>query len=117
MTAILKSTNEGWGFLGTIGSYTDAEFAWEKAFNAIKQETDASDIGVRAFLDSRAGRHFADDVLNFLRRGARIEIAIDHAVELWQGWSITKGTERDHGIPAGLPYLTGMVWDAEIHAS
>jgi hypothetical protein len=38
-----------------------------------------------------------------------LEPAIAAAIHRWQGWRIDRQTEREHGIPAGLPYLTGWV--------
>ena len=38
-----------------------------------------------------------------------LEAAIAAAIHHWQGWRISRKTERDEGIPAGLPYLTGWV--------
>ena len=32
------------------------------------------------------------------------------------GWTIGKRTEREHGIPRDLPYLTGWVMHCEIEA-
>ena len=38
-----------------------------------------------------------------------IEAAVNSAIRRWQDWRIDRKTEREHGIPAGLPYLTGWV--------
>ena len=64
---------------------------------------------MRDFLDSRHGRHFADDVANGLYAGLSLPEAVDAAVTRWMGWQIGRQTERDSGIPRGLPYLTGFV--------
>jgi hypothetical protein len=69
---------------------------------------------VRAFLDSKSGRYFADDVANYLALGNQLEQAIINAVARWETWTITPRIALSYGIPAGLPYLTGMVLDAEI---
>jgi len=67
-------------------------------------------IGVRDFLDSRMGRHFADDVVGELQSGvANSGTAINTAIRKWLGWRISRRTEREEGIPEGLPYLTGWV--------
>ena len=34
---------------------------------------------------------------------------IASAIRRWQDWRISRKTERDEGIPEGLPYLTGWV--------
>ena len=67
-------------------------------------------IGIRDFLDSRMGRQFADDVVgNMTGRTIDCETAINSAIRRWQDWRISRQTEREEGIPAGLPYLTGWV--------
>jgi hypothetical protein len=67
-------------------------------------------IGIRDFLDSNMGRHFAHDVVgNMTGCNIALEPAIASAIRRWQGWRIDRKTERDHGIPAWLPYLTGWV--------
>jgi hypothetical protein len=66
---------------------------------------------VRDFLDSRHGRHFADDVVSELAKAGpeHLEAAIEATIGRWQGWRIGRRTFRDEGIPAGLPYMTGWV--------
>jgi hypothetical protein len=71
---------------------------------------------VRDFLDSRHGRHFADDVANGLAKGWMLEAAIDAAVARWMGWSIGRRTARETGIPRGLPYLMGLATHFQILA-
>ena len=78
--------------------------------NATGEDVDT----VRAFLDSRHGRHFVDDVLNEMLRGQTIQQAIDAAVMRWMGWTIGRQTSKDYGIPKGLPYLTGFVIHCEV---
>ncbi len=112
----LPTANEAWGFFGTAGGFTDARAAWAIAFPAVAKATSGSAEGVRAFLDSRHGRHFADDVRNGIHAGLPIAAAIDAAVTRWMGWTINRATSRDHVIPLGLPYLTGFVGLYEILA-
>ena len=69
---------------------------------------------MRDFLDSRHGRHFADDVANGLWKGETLKAAIDAAIARWMGWRIDRKTSRDEGIPRGLPYLTGWVTHFQI---
>ena len=74
-TTILPTRNEAWGFFGTIARIetspaADPTEAWEIASRRIAETTEASPEGVRDFLDSRHGRHFADDVANGLCTGA-----------------------------------------------
>jgi hypothetical protein len=62
--------------------------------------TEASPEGVGDFLDSRHGRHFADDVANELWKGEALKVAIDAAIDRWMG--------------RALPYLTGSVTPFQI---
>ncbi len=112
--SILPTENEAWGFWGTMGEH--ATTAWPIAFTAIRHATDADDDAVRAFLDSRHGRHFADEVGSHLHAGAALADAIAKATATWMGWRIGRRTSRETGIPAGLPYLMGFVLNAAIAA-
>jgi hypothetical protein len=105
-----ETQNPVFGFFGTMGCIgQDARAAWAIAMPLIKAATAASAEGVRAFLDSRDGRHFADEVSNHLARGLTLDPAIRAAVDVYQCWRITRAIYRSHGIPEGLPYLTGWV--------
>ena len=115
---ILPSRNQDCGFFGsiTICPLRDRRSAevWMLASRLIAEAIGASSedemIGIRDLLDSRIGRHFADDVVgNMTGCGTELEVAIGSAIRRWQGWRIDRKTEREHGIPAGLPYLTGWV--------
>ena len=110
------TTTEAWGFFGTTGGFADAQAAWAIAFPAVAKATGGSAEGIRDFLDSRHGRHFADDVANGIHSGIDLKAAIDAAITCWMGWTINRATSRDHGIPVGLPYLTGFVGLYEILA-
>jgi len=114
--AILPTNNQAWGFWGTIGSHADQSEALTLAMTAIGTVTGCAPESVRDFLDSRHGRHFADDVANSLFAGLSLPAAIDAAVERWMGWTIGKRIEREYGIPRDLPYLTGWVANGEIEA-
>ena len=109
---IPASQNDAWGFFGTMNE--QAEAAWPAAMAAISDATCQPLESVRLLLDSRHGRHFADDVLNELLRGQTIQQAIDAAVTRWMGWTIGRQTSKDYGIPKGLPYLTGFVIHCEV---
>ena len=104
---IPASQNEAWGFTGTMNEHADA--AWPMAMTAISNATGESLESVRIFLDSRYGRHFADEVHNALYDGASLADAIHAATQRWMGWTIGRSTSKQYGIPAGLPYLTGFV--------
>jgi len=110
--SIHASQNESWGFYNGMSEQADA--AWPLAMTAISQ---ASGVGLLAhaiFLDSRHGRHFADDVQNALFDGASLADAINAATARWMGWTIGRQTAKQYGIPKGLPYLTGFVIHCDI---
>jgi hypothetical protein len=116
--AILPSRNEDYGFFRamTVCPLRDRRSAevWTLASSmiakAIRAESEDEMIGIRDFLDSRMGRHFADDVVgNMTGCNIDIETAISSAIRRWQDWRISRQSEREEGIPAGLPYLTGWV--------
>lgn len=100
------------GFFGTMNEH--AEAAWPLAMTAISDATSQPLESVRIFLDSRHGRHFADDVQNGLYTGATLADAINAATQRWMGWTIGRSTSKQYGIPKGLPYLTGFVIHCEI---
>ncbi|BAG42908.1 hypothetical protein BMULJ_00960 [Burkholderia multivorans ATCC 17616] len=81
---------------------------------AIAEATGQPSEAVRTFLDSRYGRHFADDVHNALYDGHALPDAIAAATKKWMGWKIGRRNSRDYGIPSHLPYLTGFVIHCEI---
>ena len=91
-----------------------AEAAWPIAMTAISDTTYQPLESVRLFLDSRHGRHFADDVLNEMLRGHDIKQAIEAAITRWMGWTVGLQTSKQYGIPKGLPYLTGFVIHCEV---
>ena len=100
--------------LGLFGTMNDnAAAAWPIAMTAISDATYQPLESVRLFLDSRHGRHFADDVLNEMLRGHTIQQAIDAAVTRWMGWTIGRKTSRTTASQ-GLPYLTGFVIHCEV---
>ena len=111
-TPIPATQNDAWGFYGTMNE--QAEAAWPLAMTAISNATGESLESVRIFLDSRHGRHFADDVHNGLYAGTTLTDAITSATQRWMGWTIGRSTSKQYGIPKGLPYLTGFVIHCEI---
>ncbi len=115
-TATLPTANPDWGFWGAIRHHADQAEAWRLAMQAIGAATACGETAVRDFLDSRFGRHLADDVGNGLSEGMNLAEAVDAAVARWMAWTITRRTERDTGIPSGMPYLTGFVTHCEIMA-
>ena len=124
--AIVPSHNPDYGFFATLTTCPERDRSsaevWVLASTLIAKATRATTeeemIGIRDFLDSRMGRHFADDVVGNMV-GCKIdsETAIKSSIRRWQDWRISRQLERDEGIPAGLPYLTGWVQHFAIAAS
>lgn len=110
--SIPAPTVTDWGFFGTLEEH--AEAAWPLAMTAISDATCQPLESVRAFLDSRHGRHFGDSVLNQMPQGANLDAAIAATTQEWMGWTIGRQISKDYGIPRGLPYLTGLVIHCEI---
>jgi hypothetical protein len=114
-TVILSTQNTDWGLWGTMSrsenGAADPAAAREIASRKITEATEEASEGVRDFLDSRLGRHFADKVANGLWKGAALEPAMNAAIVRWMGWRIDRRTEREDGIPRGLPYLTELYAD------
>jgi hypothetical protein len=92
----------------------NVDTAWDLAMKAIMKATKLDAQTVRAFLDSRQGRHFADQV------GATgsLKTAIARATAQHMAWKISRRTAQDldatHLI--GAPYLTGMAMAAAVEA-
>jgi hypothetical protein len=112
----LPTNNATWGFYGTIRHHAEPSEVWDIAMARIIEATGCPDYAVRDFLDSRHGRHFADDVASNIHDGLSPRGAIDVVIEKWMEWRIDRRTSRETGIPKGLPYLLGFVIDAEILA-
>jgi hypothetical protein len=115
---ILPSQNTAYGFYGTVTTCplrdcTSATF-WTLASTliaeAVNAQGEAEMIGIRDFLDSKLGRHFADEVIDALRTArTSTKAALEATIETWQRRAINAQTEASHGIPEGLPYLDGWV--------
>jgi hypothetical protein len=114
--AIPQTTNEAWGFYGTISHHADASIAWPIAVTTISNATSLDAGTVATFLDTSHGRHFGDDVVNELATGKAIAEAIEAATARWMEWRISPRIAHETGIPRGLPYLTGFALQAAIDA-
>lgn len=111
MSTVLASQNEDWGFFGSIRHHhEDQSEAWAAAFAAVAEATGCSAGAVREFLDSRDGRHFADEVVNqIVIGGYGIAGAVAAAVAVWKAYRVGRGTVREYRIAKGVDYLTGLV--------
>lgn len=113
---ILTTENKEWGFWGTmascLGDRGTPRHAWDTAFVCILGATGADADSVRAFLDSKHGRHFADTVLDAMAGLPTVGAAIESAIDTWQGWRVGVNTAKHYGMPASaarLNYLDGLV--------
>lgn len=106
------SNNRGWGFFGTMGGR--AETAWPLAVAAVAEATKLGQEAAAIFLDSTAGRHFADEVCDRADRGAELEDAIDQVAARWMAMPVSRRHRTQQGIPAGVSYLEAMVVEAEM---
>lgn len=114
---ILETQNPDWGFYGTMRHHVAADTAWDAAFPAVMRATGCDAEEARIYLDSRYGRHFADEVVMHLPRdGSGIDAAIATAIKVYKGWKLGTATRNLHGIPPGIDYLTGFVVVAGIEA-
>ena len=107
MKNIPATQNTEFGFFGTMGEH--AEAAWPIAMKRIAKATGKDHEAIRGFLDSRHGRHFADDVQNNLFDGMSLEKAIDQAVKSWMEWTANKATAEEYCVEAGTPLLIAMI--------
>jgi len=76
----IASRNQGSGFFGAVRAHAGPEEAWALALRSIANATGCSDEAVRVCLDSRYGRHFADDVLSDLQNDQELAGTIDRTV-------------------------------------
>lgn len=106
-TSLPSTRNESWGFWGTMGGY--ASVAWPLAMTAIADATGQPLEDVRAFLDSRFGRHFADEVRNGQHHGQTLADAVKQATADWTRRKASGRVARDYGIPRGESHLLGFV--------
>ena len=110
MKTIPASRNEAFGFYGTVETMgLEPRTAWDLALRQICDAIGCSAEGARDFLDSKLGRHFADEVGNHLAGDCGLAEAISRSVATHQSWRIDRHTARAEGIPFGLPYLAGWV--------
>ena len=108
-SAVLASKNQDRGFFGRIRHHTEPHSVWALAMKAIGNAIACSDEAAQHFLDSRYGRHLADEVVNALIGRLELPAAIDSAVAHWMRRRIDSRIQDELGIPEGLPYLTGFV--------
>ncbi len=109
-----ESKNPGWGFYGTMGEL--AEAGWVIAIDRISDRTGEDFDAVGSFLDSKSGRHFADEVRGRVSRGVGLALAIEQIADRWMAFPMSRATRVREGFPAGVPYLTCFVVQAAMDA-
>lgn len=82
-TQHLQTLNPKRGFWGTMAHQKKAREAWPLAMASVAVATNRPPEAVREFLDSRDGRHFADQVVLSLHQGLSLPDAIAEAVKCW----------------------------------
>lgn len=85
--SVLPTENEAWGFYGTIDTQYSNESstkeAWNIAFVEVQKATGWNDKFVRDWLDSKDGRHFADQCIDF-GAGKNPKDAISQAAKFYK---------------------------------
>ena len=76
MQTALTTTNQTWGLFGTIRHRADPDEAWHIALDLITTRVGCPEASTRAFLDSRYGRHFADEVAPVTVAGRKGDVVI-----------------------------------------
>jgi hypothetical protein len=107
LNEVLGTANKDWGFWATMREH--ATEGWPIAFMSILEATRTDPLAVKTFLDSRLGRHFADDVNDRMHRGASLGDAIAKTTAEWMTGRIARRIRLEMGIPADMPFLTVLV--------
>jgi hypothetical protein len=97
-----RTENPEWGFYGTMaqtGHPAPAE-AFDTAVKRISAATGEDPLHVARFLDSRRGRHFADDVHGFTNKGLSFEASLGATIGRYLSWN---------SRAAGIDYLTNAI--------
>lgn len=107
MTTV-KTRNEYYGFYGTIHlALASADESWSMAIEKIAELTGHEHEDIGAWLDTKGGRHIADNVIDRLNN-TDLNSAIDEAVNKWNGFRLT-GEHRRNGAPACATYLQAEI--------
>ena len=104
---MLPTGNSQCGFYGALGDLADA--AWGETFTAIQTVTGMDAEAICRFLDSPHGQYMGEDLRNSLAEGSSLQQAVRATVARWMNWRTGRVIQRELEIPAGLPYLTGLV--------
>ncbi|ULJ69300.1 hypothetical protein MIS45_11270 [Wielerella bovis] len=106
---IPHTQNETYGFYGTCAIVgLNAQSLWDIAIQQIHQATQEHLEDIAIFLDSRHGRHFADDVVCLIRNDKTAHTAIYETVQKWQTWQLGSAV-KGMGLPTNTPYLNGLI--------
>lgn len=111
----LQSQNMFFGFYGTIRSDL-APLAWPVAMDLLQKESGAREEYTRAFLDSRLGRSFADNVNDNIRYAKDLTSAIQQAILLCNSWKLHRSDVALARLPgpsrASPSVIKTKVWSA-----
>lgn len=111
----LQSQNPFFGFYGTIRSDL-ASLAWPMAMDLLRKESGAREEYTRAFLDSRLGRCFADNVNDNVRCAKDLTSAIQQAILECNSWKLHRSDvvlARFPGPSRAAPsVIKAKVWSA-----
>lgn len=109
------SCNYSWGFWGTIAmAGYDPASAWAAALPCLHDATDHDPYAIRDWLDSRAGRHFADQVVGSLTLGTELHDAIERAVAQRMAQYVTDTAPPELAPAIGMPTLWAEIALAEM---
>lgn len=116
---MLNTQNPSYGFYGSMHSR-----GWNEAMEALGKESSAPEAYVRAFLDSRDGRYFADS-LSFFLPEMEIQSAIDHTITAWNGLKpsqqelararVPMAHQKDCSIVKARVWHAGHLWLTEAY--
>lgn len=107
-----SNRSDAYGFFGVISAHVaDPAAAFDEASKMIAHKVGSHPKEVWAFLDSRHGRLFADDVAIEIGRTRDFRASVSAVVERWQEWKMAR---RGRTAKEG-PYLASVVL-AECHA-
>ena len=108
-STLLPRANDSHGFCGTIRQHAEPHRAWMLAIDAVATATSASEEAIRAFLASRSGRHFADEVAKSDPQRAQPRGGDRERRRALDGvahYALDRDGDRNS---ARAPYLTGFV--------
>lgn len=106
---IPQTQNREYGFYGTCTLRgQDADALWQAAVCGLISPIAPAEV-VAVFLDTRHGRHFADDVVQQVEDCVATDEAVAHTAARWNQWRLGRELARGTHLPASVPYLAGLM--------